>query len=140
MKTKLYVIRDIQANRDLNIMQREKDEVAIRDFTRMCSAVPSQDNPFAATPEDYTLYRVGEYDDEIGTGNFEERFRLINGKEACMTDERDEAIRAFEAKLMAALDENDKKFIEIRHTIEAMNRALDSYDKQYINDNIGMTQ
>ena len=82
MKLKIYVIRDIQANRSLAPMYRDNDKIAQRDFTNMINADPTPQNPFAMNPEDFTLYRIGEWDDETDQITGRDRYRIINGKEA----------------------------------------------------------
>jgi hypothetical protein len=83
MKLQIYTIRDLQANRAMAPLFRENDAIARRDFTNMVNAEPGPNNPFALNPEDYTLYHIGEWDDEITANSFfSEPIRLLNGKEA----------------------------------------------------------
>ena len=97
MNLKIYAIRDIQANRAITPIFRENDNVAIRDF---CRAI--QQEPFNQAPEDYTLYRIGEWDDETMILVERENFRIMNGSEVQQkTEDIQQQIAALENQIHA---------------------------------------
>lgn len=60
MKIQMYVIRDIQADRALQPMYRERESIAMRDFEQAITDT----KPFCDNPDDYVLYHIGSWDDE----------------------------------------------------------------------------
>lgn len=79
MKMQMYVVMDAQAEATTRPMFFERDAVAIRWFK---GVVHDEGNQMGRTPEDFTVYRVGEYDDEFMLLEGHEAQRLINGLEA----------------------------------------------------------
>ncbi len=75
----MYAVRDTQADATMRPVFFEKDAIALRSFIL---SVSNADDPMNKTPVDFTLYRIGEYDDEkmLLTGN--DPTRLMNGLEA----------------------------------------------------------
>lgn len=60
MKLEIYAIRDVQADRALQPMYRERETIAMRDF----EIAVSETKPFSDNPDDYVLYHIGSWDDE----------------------------------------------------------------------------
>lgn len=63
MKIKIYAIFDAVAKAHLQPFFAFSDPLAARMFTQ---AVNDQKSTLWANPVDYTLFRVGEFDDETG--------------------------------------------------------------------------
>lgn len=61
------------------------DRAAIRGFEDICVRA---DHPIAAHPADYTLFRVGAYEDGKGELTGESPSRLINGVEAVSASQK----------------------------------------------------
>ena len=77
---KMYVIRDaITGKYWSRIMLLENDEHAKRIFTE---AAISEEGEISKSPEDYTLYRVGVYDDSAGIPVGHDPERVITANEA----------------------------------------------------------
>lgn len=64
MKTGLFTVFDNAANRFLEPFPAETVEVAIRSFREIVNTDGHQFNKF---PQDYTLFHVGVFDQELGT-------------------------------------------------------------------------
>lgn len=79
MKYKVYVVRDAAAEATMRPVFFERDAVAMRSFTLQ---VASGDDQMSNSPEDFTLYRVGSYDDDSMVLVSEDPHRLLNGLEA----------------------------------------------------------
>lgn len=62
----IYSVYDSKARTFSNPFVSMRQEMAIRDFTQAARDPQSQISNF---PEDYTLFEMGEFDDEIGTFN-----------------------------------------------------------------------
>lgn len=81
MKFQIIVTRDIVANVYSNMMQVPHIGGAIRAFGDECRR-KEPGNPLAMHPEDYELWHVGEYDDDLGSGTWfplEDRKQLAVG-------------------------------------------------------------
>ena len=87
MKAQVYVVRDSQADATMRPFFFERDAVAIRSFIL---SVTNANEAMSNTPEDFTLYRVGTYDDESMFLVGEDPVRLINGLEAVQAREGDQ--------------------------------------------------
>ena len=79
MKQGLYAIFDRASGVYDGPLRGQADGVVVRQF---CDLAVSEDHPVAQHPEDYTLFKVGEFND--GTGELEAivPVKLINGAEA----------------------------------------------------------
>ncbi len=86
MKMKVYAVRDTQADATMRPVFFERDEVAIRSFKL---SIANADDPMNANPVDFTLFRLGKYDDELMALEGEEPYRLMNGLEAISQREFD---------------------------------------------------
>lgn len=64
MKTQIFTVFDSAAHRYLETFNAPSVEYAIREFRR---AVNTEKHQFSQFPEDYTLFHVGEFDQEEGT-------------------------------------------------------------------------
>lgn len=73
----VYSVRDLKAAAFAPPFFLGRDEVALRTFS---DALKDPSHPMAAHPEDYHLYRLGEFDDSTGVlvPSPEPKF-LING-------------------------------------------------------------
>ena len=78
MKVKLFAMRDTKVNTFGKLFPFQNDEEAVRAFSK---AVSGGDQLMTEWPEDYTLFRVGTFDDDIGEITPEAPFRIINGLE-----------------------------------------------------------
>ena len=61
MKNGIYTIRDNKLNTSVNIFPAANNLTAMRSFSDF---VNSKGNPINAHPEDYTLHRIGSWDDD----------------------------------------------------------------------------
>jgi hypothetical protein len=79
MKQGLYAIFDRASGVYDGPLRGQADGVVIRQF---CDLAVGDDHPVAQHPEDYTLFKIGEFND--GTGELEPMVpeKLINGGEA----------------------------------------------------------
>lgn len=75
----LYAIRDSKSELFTRPYGFHNDGMAMRSFE---AAVAGADDPMSAHPEDYTLYKVGEYDDSNGILRGMDPERVITGLEA----------------------------------------------------------
>ena len=64
MRQKAYVVHDSAAEAFLPPFFLHTDGIAKRIFADACN---DPDHQFGANPQDYTLFFVGEFDDEFGT-------------------------------------------------------------------------
>ena len=88
MKINLYTIYDSQAQRAINPFPRDNDNVAKRDFA---NSLVDPASPFSRNPSDYTLYYVGEWDDEtMIIAPLTEPTRIINGKDTLLNKQMQE--------------------------------------------------
>lgn len=78
MRMSIYVVFDGQAKVSMAPVFYESDPIAIRSFE---NTVESKE-PFVSNPEDFTLYRVGTFDDEGMVIEGEEPHRLVGGLQA----------------------------------------------------------
>ncbi len=98
---KLYAVRDTQADATMRPVFFEKDEIAIRSFIL---SVSNAEDPMNKTPVDFTLYRIGTYDDEtmlLNEAGPQDPARLMNGLEAISQ-------RTFDLEQIAALNKEIK--------------------------------
>jgi hypothetical protein len=65
----LYAVFDLKARAYMQAFQSQNDHMAIRGFSEACF---NPEVPFSKYPKDYSLYKVGEYDDQTGTFKNEE--------------------------------------------------------------------
>lgn len=79
MKSKIYTVRDAQAEAAMRPVFFEQDAIAIRSFKM---SVTNADDPMSSNPDDYTLYRIGVYDDESMLIESHDPVRLMGGLEA----------------------------------------------------------
>ncbi len=82
MKMIMYAVRDTQADATMRPIFFEKDAIAIRAFIL---SVSNAEDPMNKTPVDFTLYRIGTYNDELMLLNADgpqDPVRLMNGLEA----------------------------------------------------------
>ncbi len=82
MKMIMYAVRDTQADATMRPIFFEKDAIAIRSFIL---SVSNAEDAMNKTPVDFTLYRIGTYDDELMLLNADgpqDPVRLMNGLEA----------------------------------------------------------
>ena len=75
----MYAVYDSQAEAAMRPLFFERDAVAVRWFT---GAVHDEANQMGRTPEDFTLYRLGDFDDESMLVEGVDPVRVINGLEA----------------------------------------------------------
>ena len=120
----LYTIKDTASKRSIAPFVRENDDVAIRDFTKMVSGQPGPNNPFAETPEDFTLYKIGTWDDRSSAIRGIDPERLAEGEQLVTTDIRDVAIREFEKKLETTLEQWNERFVQLEESITFGNTAM----------------
>ncbi|MBO4294238.1 MAG: hypothetical protein J5896_02190 [Alphaproteobacteria bacterium] len=91
-----YAIYDRTAKRFLQLMTRPNDGCAIRDWSQMCN---SDQCMIKHTPEDYALYKIGEFDEELGTFNQEnfsklaEAYEFVQNYKPKHTNERKKNVR-----------------------------------------------
>lgn len=64
----VYSIYDQKAKAFLPPFMLPREEMAIRTFKDCCN---SKDHQFGRHPEDYTMFRLANFDDESGTYNLE---------------------------------------------------------------------
>lgn len=131
MKSIVYTIADLKANRSIAPLVRDNDEIAIRDFTNMINATPGPDNPFAQNPEDFTLYRIGTWDDETRELQGRDAYRLCNGNDVKTSQEPlEEKIEQLEHELSLVRAQNDNLELELaKH-----NRLIGQLaDDKYVN-------
>ena len=85
MKQGLYAIFDRASGVYDGPLRGQADGVVIRQF---CDLAVGDEHPVAQHPEDYTLFKVGEFND--GTGELEPivPMKLINGAEAVAQSRR----------------------------------------------------
>lgn len=60
----LYSIYDYQRRGFLSIIEKQNDTMAERDFKIMCN---SENSLMKMCPDDFSLWKLGEYDEENGT-------------------------------------------------------------------------
>ena len=101
MKIKHYSVLDTAAQAFLNLIAFPTDSAAIRWFDHQVNQGDKQTSNFAAYPQQFILYRIGEMDDK--TGHFETLdtpIELITG-----TAVQEEAAKAFTVReLITALE------------------------------------
>jgi len=77
MKINLYSIYDLKSQSFGHPFSALSDELALRAFSGSVNSSPG--NLMADSPEDFTLYHVGEMDDETGSIKAEVLSSLVNG-------------------------------------------------------------
>lgn len=85
MKTELYSVRDVKAKIHMRLHNFQSEEVAKRAFMQ---AVSKHGDPMADYPDDYVLYKVGEWDDSNGIITPCDPVRIIGGLEALSEQQR----------------------------------------------------
>ncbi len=78
MKIGIYTIKDAQAAVFMKPTFFQTEEIAKRTFLQ---AVMNPNETMGQFPADYTLYKVGQYDDESGTPQPQDPLRICNGEE-----------------------------------------------------------
>lgn len=78
MKQNVYAIHDGAAGAYLNPIYQHTDGMMIRMFR---NAVNDNTHAFGQNPSDYTLFKIGSYDDETGQHTSENPQSLGNGIE-----------------------------------------------------------
>ena len=97
MKTKLYCVHDWKSGLFSKPVHDHDDNIAIRNFV---SAVSAAEGALAEYPEDFGLYRVGEFDDETGMFEPESPYSLMSGLEAVRKGrERIEKLEALQREI-----------------------------------------
>lgn len=67
MKLIVFCVHDLKANVYMQPWCAINDAVAIRQFAASVNPVSlDRSSPISATPEDFTLFRCGEFDDSTG--------------------------------------------------------------------------
>ena len=100
MKSKLFTVFDGTAECSVNPMRYDNKNVAIRSFTMTIS---DANHPWAQNPGHFTLYEIGEYDDNTMRGEFYDiPRRLVDGMEALEMHKLDVVkLRALQAEIAA---------------------------------------
>ena len=75
MMQMIFTVLDMAAKRFTEPFFAANEEVALRSFKE---AVNSEGHPFSKFPEDYALYKIGEWDNESGDIAAEEPVKLVN--------------------------------------------------------------
>ena len=88
MKINLYAVRDTKSMTFGRPFLLQNDEMAMRSFM---SAVTGADEPMSEYPDDYTLYRIGEYDDTTGLIEGHNPDRVCTGLEMVAKRKIDQA-------------------------------------------------
>jgi len=78
MRTQLYSIFDKAAGIYTKPLFARADGEVMREFTNLCT---SADHPYSDHPEDYSLFRLGIFDDQTGKLTDEANECLANGHE-----------------------------------------------------------
>ena len=95
-----FAIYDIAAGAYMRPWFVPSDQVAIRSFTDICS---DADHPVGQHPDDYSLFRIGGYDEDTGKLLVEDRECIITGPEAVSRSRKMNG-----AALQAAVEETVK--------------------------------
>lgn len=66
MKLPVFCVHDVKAACYMQPWTTTTDAVAARDFARSVNASDGRPTPMSMNPEDFTLFRVGVFDDETG--------------------------------------------------------------------------
>lgn len=75
----MFVVHDSAAAAYLNPYCQWSDATALRQFTEM---VNDPNHPFSKTPQDYTVFKIGQYDDETAEVKTLQAYeKLANGIE-----------------------------------------------------------
>ena len=114
----VYTILDIQADRAIQPFVRDRDEIAMRDFAQMMHDM----TPFKDNPDDYVLYRIGNWNDEDMYIEGENPRRLLNGAEAY----RQRAKRL-------------NKVLDLHKQIDMLENETPTSDENHDTDNYGGT-
>lgn len=107
-KMKMYTIRDATTEKFFGrIFLFENDAHAIRVFK---ATVSNADDPMSQFPDDYTLYYVGEYDDDEGIPKGQDPRRVMTGNEAVKQRGIDlEKLAALHEEIEALKNGHDKE-------------------------------
>lgn len=60
----MYAVYDLKARAFMSPFQNLNDSQAIRGFSEACF---NPEVPFSKYPQDYSLFKIGQYDDELGS-------------------------------------------------------------------------
>ena len=78
MKQTICAVRDSAIDGYLQPMYVQKSQQAVRAFTK---EVNNPQSPMYDTPDDYSLYEIGEFDSDTGATTSITPIRLIRGKD-----------------------------------------------------------
>lgn len=78
MKVKLYAVYDVASGVYDGPHAQQTDAVATRNFAQ---AVNNPESPIGKNPDDFTLFRVGTWDDSNGEIIPESVVKIVNGLE-----------------------------------------------------------
>ena len=78
MKTQLYSIYDTASGIYDKVVFAPSDGIVTREFQDLCT---SADHPYGQHPEDYSLFRLGSFDNLTGTVTDEKNECLATGLE-----------------------------------------------------------
>ena len=81
MKQPLFAIYDVKAEIYLNAWPARTAAMAIREFEKL---VHDEEHPVGANPLDYSLWRMGAWDDENGL-TADNPTLIVNGKDVLQT-------------------------------------------------------
>ena len=79
MLIEIYAIRDTASEGFARPFFFQSEAMAVRSF---CAAMTGGDEAMASNPDDFTLYRIGSYNDESGIIEGHDPVRVITGFEA----------------------------------------------------------
>lgn len=79
MQTFMYTIYDVKAKAYLMPIFMATDAIAVRSFT---NAINQEGHQFNTNPEDYTLHRIGLFDDETAQMQTSDPELIISGLQA----------------------------------------------------------
>lgn len=82
MQSFIYTIYDVKAKAYLQPMFLATDAIAVRSFS---NAINKKDHSFNTNPEDYTLHRIGLFDDETAQMQTSDPELIISGLQALDT-------------------------------------------------------
>ena len=99
MKHKMFVVFDSKANAYMQPWFLTTEGMAIRAFT---DCINTKDHNFARHPEDYTLFKIGEFDDQKADIQWQAPKSIGNGIEYLkpQTDVTEHTINTYERRLI----------------------------------------
>ena len=83
MKFGIYSIHDAKAKAFFSPVFMHAEGQCLREFTDACN---DQEHPFGKNPQDYTLFYLGEYDDNTGEITPAQKRSIANGVEVLDPD------------------------------------------------------